>query len=213
MESLRRRVEGALEGEKALTARLRNLPTRRRMLIAAGVATTMAAALAMLSSRVDLAVYPLGRLMASAAICAVLAAIMIAEDLRPLQAPDRSRRALFLAWVAIIAPFSIALPPEAKLAHSVPFHDAHDCLLIGTIGGAALMMLLGTLDRKAMRDRSLLVPAAAGGMLANLALLFHCPVTTPLHLAVIHAPIGLVLFGGYKGFRAARSRIARERAV
>ena len=213
LDSLRHRVEGALQGERGLVAGLRSLPTRWRMLMAASAAATMALALAMLSPRVDFAVYPLGRMMASAAMCTVLLVAIIAQNLRPLQAPDRSRRALWLASVAIIAPFSIALLPEAKLAHPVAFHDAHDCLLLGTLGGAALMTLLGVLDRRESAHRSLLVPAAAGGMLANLALLFHCPVTSPLHLVVIHAPIGIVLFGGHKGFRAARMRIARARAA
>ena len=35
--------------------------------------------------------------------------------------------------------------------------------------------------------------SAAGGLTANLALVFHCPKTQPLHLLLVHAPIGLLL--------------------
>ena len=73
------------------------------------------------------------------------------------------------------------------------------------------MGLLRVLDRSTTEGRSLLVPAAAGGILANIALFVHCPAVSPLHLVLIHAPVGLVLLLGYKGFRSTRSRIARLR--
>jgi hypothetical protein len=65
--------------------------------------------------------------------------------------------------------------------------------------GGALLALLRGLDRGAHRgEHSVLLAAAAAGVLANLALCFHCPLTGPLHLATVHAPIGFVLFLSYR---------------
>jgi hypothetical protein len=208
LEPLRRRLESTLARERAWPARLRGLPTRWRILLAAVTAASMSIALGVLSPRVDLEVYPLARMLGSALVFAVVLAALLLRGLRPLQAPDRTSQALRWALVGLALPFAIALP-EVHLARPVPFHDAHDCLLIGTVAGAVLMAVLAALDRKPAATRSLLVAASAGGILANLALSFHCPVTSPLHLVVIHAPIGLVLLCGYRGVRFARRHIAR----
>jgi hypothetical protein len=212
IDALWRRVQTAIAREKGPAAWLRNLPTGWRITVAWAGATAMTVTLAVASLRVDLGVYPQARLALTVGSLALLLGVLIALSLRPLQRRDISTRALVFALVALLAPFLISLFPEATLAQPVPFRDAHDCLLLGIIGGAALMMLLRVLDRSTSGARSLVVPAAAGGVLANLALSLHCPVVSPLHLTLIHAPIGLVLLFGSKGFRATKRRLTRARS-
>jgi hypothetical protein len=212
LNALFRRVEGAIAREKGLAAWLRDMPTPWRIVLATSAAAVMAVAIAVASPRGDLEAYPQTRLLLSLGAFTVLLGTLIVHNLRPLQVPDLSARALIFAFVALVVPFLISLLPEARLTHPVVFRDAHDCLLVGCVSGAALMALLRALDRSTSDARSLLVPAAAGGILANVALFVHCPAVSPLHLALIHAPVGLVLLLGYKGFRSTSSRIARVRA-
>ena len=40
--------------------------------------------------------------------------------------------------------------------------------------------------------------AAAAGLVANMALVLHCPGTRPLHLIIAHAPLGLLLLASYR---------------
>jgi hypothetical protein len=212
LDTLWKRVESAIAHETGVGAWLRSMPTRWRVILASGVAVVMPVILGFASPRSDLEAYPEMRLALSMGAFAVLLGVLIVLNLRPLQRPELSTRALIFAFVALAVPFLIALLPEVRLTHPVAFHDLHDCLLVGSICGGALMALLRALDRSIANARALLVPAAAGGILANVALSLHCPVVSPLHLALIHAPIGLVLLYGYKGLRSAKMRVARVRS-
>jgi len=211
LEALWRRVESTIAREKGLLAWMRSRSTQWRVSVAGVAAAVIAVTLATARLRVDIDVYPQTRLLLSVGSFALLLGALIVLNLRPLQRPDVSTYALLFALAAFTVPFAIALLPEATLAHHVAFRDAHDCLLLGTISGAVLMTLLRALDRSASHARALVVPAAAGGVLANLALSLHCPVVSPLHLALIHAPIGLVLLLGSKGLRATKQRFTRAR--
>jgi hypothetical protein len=171
----------------------------------------MMLALALVAMRPDIDLYPKGRLLSAIAIFTALVGVLATVQLRPLPAPPVSTRGFVLAIGALALPWVVALLPEAHLAHPAVFHDTNDCLLVGTMSGAALMVLLWMLDRSTSAARSLLLPAAAGGALANLALTFHCDILSPLHLAVIHAPVGILLLLGSQSIRAARLRTARER--
>jgi hypothetical protein len=213
LDALLYRVERAIAGENGRTARLRNLSTAQRLACVGMAAVAMTLAVALLTTRADIDVYPKERLLFSAAVFAALLAGLSWLHIRPLPRPPLSTRAIMLALGALALPWVIALLPEAHLVHAIIFRDAHDCLLLGTISGAALMTLLGVLDRSTSTSRSLLFPAAAGGALANLILTFHCPIVNPLHLAAIHAPIGVVLLFGSQGLRAARLRVARARGA
>jgi hypothetical protein len=211
LDFLLARVEAAIAQEKGVFAWLRSMPTRLRIVLAGSATGAMAAALGLASPRVDLAVYPQWRLLLSAGVLAAVLGGLIVLNLRPLQRPELSMRAPLFVFAALAVPFLIALLPEVRLAHPVAFRDAHDCLLLGSLSGALLMVLLRALDRLKSDARSLLVPAAAGGILANFALSFHCPVVSPLHLVLIHAPIGVVLLFASTGLRSAGLRVARAR--
>jgi hypothetical protein len=211
LEVLLDRVERAIAGENTAAGWLRNLSTARRMAIVAIAAAALTLALALVATRPDIDLYPRGRLLSVVAAFTALLGVLATVQLRPLPAPPLSVRGLVLALGALALPWVIALLPEVHLAHAVIFRDAHDCLLLGTLSGAVLMLLLWMLDRSTSSARSLLLPAAAGGALANLALTFHCPIVSPLHLAAIHAPIGVLLLFGSQSIRAVRLRMARAR--
>ncbi|HMJ54774.1 MAG TPA: NrsF family protein [Polyangiaceae bacterium] len=212
LDTLLQHVERVIAGEKGLAAWMRGMPTRWRVVLASSAAAALAVAFGVASPRLDLDAYPQTRLLLSVGAFLVLLGTLIVLNLRPLQRPELSTRSLIFAFVALAVPFLIALLPEAQLSSPVVRRDVHDCLLVGCICGAALMALLRVLDRSTSDARSLLVPAAAGGVLGNVALFFHCPAVSPLHLALVHAPTGFVLLFGYRGFRATKSRIARARA-
>jgi hypothetical protein len=94
----------------------------------------------------------------------------------------------------------LLLLPEPKRAYPVDTAGAgKNCFVVGVALGVALLTLLRGLDRSAHRgENSVLLAAAASGLLANLALCFHCPLTGALHLATVHAPIGFVLLLSYR---------------
>jgi membrane-associated PAP2 superfamily phosphatase len=72
------------------------------------------------------------------------------------------------------------------------------CFTFGTALAAPILILLWALDRQAHRARGLAVLAAAiGGVVGNLALLLHCPITGVGHMLVGHASIGFVLVALY----------------
>jgi hypothetical protein len=213
LEVLLGRVERVIAGENTVTGRLRNLSTARRIALVAIAAAAMTLALALVATRPDIDLYPKGRLLSAVAAFTALLGVLTTMQLRPLPAPPLSARGLVLALGALAVPWVIALLPEVHLAHAVVFRDAHDCLMLGTLSGAVLMVLLWMLDRSTSSVRSLVLPAAAGGALANLALTFHCPIVSPLHLAAIHAPIGVLLLFGAQSARAVRGRMARARGA
>ena len=211
LDFLWRRVENAVAHEKGWAAWLRSVPTRWRVIFAATAATGIAVTVLVTTPRGDLHAYPGARLLLSLGIFAVALIALITLELRPLQRPALSSRASVLALLALALPLSVALLPEAALNHPVVAHQQYDCGLVGLTCGGALIALLRALDRS--DAASVVIPAAAGGILANAALVFHCPAVSQLHLALAHAPIGLVLLFGYKGLRSARLRIARARGA
>lgn len=193
-------IHASLDAERGLGSRLRALPTRgRSLLVAMAVALVIGGALAF-GRRVDFEAYPPWRLYLNATTYAGLLALVSSLVLRPLH--ERLVSASWetaLATASFLAPFCWALAPVPVLSRAVdPAGGGRDCLVVGIALGAALVVLFRSLDRAPQANfRSAALFAAGAGLLANLALVLHCPRTRPLHLALVHAPVGLVLLFAY----------------
>jgi hypothetical protein len=162
--------------------------------------------------RADFDAYPSWRLILNAVSYAGLLGLVSSLVLRPLHCPSASASwEVALLATSLLAPFGWAAATPPILSHVVaPAGGGRDCLLVGIALGAALIALFRALDRAPQTDvRSAALLAAAAGLLANLALLFHCPRMPSLHLAFVHAPIGLLLLFAYRGLAEAGRRFAR----
>jgi hypothetical protein len=194
-------VANSVSRETGVRGRLRGLPTRTRLTVAAVGAVGLAGAAAMLQMRPDIAVYPLGRMTLVIAVLGVLLALALHHALRPMHEPgapesgDRARVALL-----IVACFALAGLPSAHLDHPASLGGvgedlvsrAFGCFSSGTAIAAPLFVLLRLLDRGAhVALWPMMWAAAALGVLANVALQFHCPITHPAHLLLGHAGIAL----------------------
>jgi hypothetical protein len=106
-------------------------------------------------------------------------------------------REMAIAAACFAAPFIGALMPAHPLLYSVDTAgtgNGGDCLALGVALGALVVLLMRALDRAPESSfRSATLVAAAGGLAANLALLFYCRKPYPFHLAIEHAPIGFLL--------------------
>jgi hypothetical protein len=210
LERLLARVHESLDAEQGLQGRLRALPTRvRSLLVALAVALVLGVVL-VFARRADFDAYPPWRLVLNAATYVGLLALVSNRVLRPLHRPPACRsRELVLVSAALLAPFGWALAPLPMLSRVMdPVAGGRDCLSVGITLGVALILLFRILDHapQTANFRSAALFASGAGLLANLALAFHCPRTRPLHLAMLHAPIGLVLLFAYGGVLAAFGR-------
>ena len=200
-EKLLGRVHSSLDAERGLRGRLRALPTRvRALLVATAIALVVGSEL-IFSRRVVFDAYPLWRLAATAATYTGLLALVSSFALRPLYRSAVSAANETAVLVAsFAAPFCWALAPSPTLAHVVASAGGgRDCLVVGIALGTVLIIVFRALDRAPQTNfRSAAVFAAAAGLLANLALACHCPRTLPRHLALVHAPIGLLLLLVYR---------------
>jgi hypothetical protein len=194
------RVHASLDAERGLRGRLRALPTRVRSLLVATAVILVGGGALVFARRVDFDAYPRWRLLLNAATYAGLLALVSSLVLRPLhRRPVSASWETALATVGLLAPFGWALAPMPVLSRAVdPVGGGRDCLVVGIVLGTALAVLLRSLDRAPQTSlRSAALFAAGAGLLANLALVFHCPRTRPMHLALVHAPMGLLLLFAY----------------
>jgi hypothetical protein len=208
-EELRRMLDeagAAIARERGVRAWLRALPSSWRGALAAlAVLAMITAAIALIPRAADFHYFPALRLWASIGVYSALLALLVTNALRPLHRAELSRRiVLTLALFGLLLPYVLALWPSVGVAGRAP----NDCFPIGLGMGAALIVLLRALDRAdAAEPRVVLLTAAAGGIAANLLLLFHCADQHPLHLVFVHAPLGWILFWGYRWTAA---RLARR---
>jgi hypothetical protein len=196
-----------------MRGKLRALSTPSRSLVVATVVALVVGAVFAFARRVDFDTYPGWRLALNAATYLGLLALISALMLRPLHWRAVSAgREMALVALSFLAPFGWALAPVPALSRVVDASSGgRDCLVIGFALGAILIVLFHAIDRALQSNfRSAAIAAAGAGLTANLALVFHCPQTRPLHLAFVHAPIGLVLLFVYRRvlLRFARWRFA-----
>jgi len=212
MERLLGRLRSSLDEEKGPKGALRALPTWARFALAGAGILAMVAGVFLTARRADFDAYPPIRLSLWVVSYVGLLALLASRTLRPLfRTIEPAGREMALVAACFAAPFVWALIPPAHLLHFVDTTGGgRDCLVLGVALGTAVIVLMRALDRAPDSNfRAAALGAAAGGLTANLALVFHCPKTHPLHLLVVHAPIGLVLLFAY---RRVLKRFALRRA-
>lgn len=186
------RLESQLAREGEVTTKARALSTPTRLTLTACAIAALTAALAWLSPRPDLDGTPRLSTLMTVGVYLTLSVALTTVALRPLQRLDLPRRLeRTLGGVAIVAPWLLA----AWTTHGpAPSDLPRDCLALGLGFGVLIVLVLCVLDRASGKVRgSPLVVAAVGGLSANLALTVHCH-AQGLHLALIHAPLSLVLW-------------------
>lgn len=189
-------VHASLAQERGAVAAVRAMPTAvRAALVTAGIAT-MIALVVVFAPRVDFEAFPPARLAVVAGSYVALLVLIASRALRPLHSTmEPAGREMALTAACFLAPFAWAFLPPPVLSHFVDTTGGgKDCLVLGLALGAAVIALIRFVDRAPDTNfRAAALLAAAGGLTANLALVFHCPKTQPLHLLLVHAPIGLLL--------------------
>jgi hypothetical protein len=150
---------------------------------------------------VDLAAYPLGRIALFAAIYACALAALVRRALAPMQQASSSAAERGLLALGLGLPFALGALPAPSLSHEVStVGQGHDCLALGALLGFAFMAALRAFDRDVGVGAAPRLPWllwAAGSLIANMALLFHCPIARPLHMWIVHGtlvPIALLLW-------------------
>lgn len=195
-------IEGVVRAETGPRAWLRSRPTRQRLAITVVVAVA-AVGLAGLKPRADWAAYP--RL--SVSVWFSLYSLGVLACLRVMLAPLGKPRppSSLLAGMGVLAlglPLVYALGLLAPVVHAAGGASGHDvmkraagCFTYGLGMSAPFLALTWALERgHRLPSRTVLLAAAAGGLVANLALLVHCPMNDQEHLLLGHAPIGFATF-------------------
>lgn len=201
------------EGWQQLTARLEaeqgwfrapyQWSSRMRVLVVLAVAVLALGLVFKFVQRVDLLIYPSIRMalvLLSLVILFVGAVLLV---LRPQQRMALHHRLWITTGVAGLAlPLVFALLPAAHLSHPASLAGQHHdlwskalaCLLFGALVSLPTLGLLVLVERhRPPRLKALVLTAVVAGLMGNLALQLHCPITHSSHLLLGHAPLGLLL--------------------
>ena len=125
---------------------------------------------------------------------ALLGVAHVVFALRPLGRAGASPLArMTLLFGAAALPVLLSLTASRDIAREMPFmQEATACFLLGLGLAAPFAGSLWLLDRgERLGAWGVVLVACAGGLVANLALSFRCPVHERAHLLVGHAPIAL----------------------
>jgi hypothetical protein len=204
LDELFRGITSAVDREKGITGWLRSRSTSSRILVAAIWVTVLVALSAIGMPRTAFAPLPVERVVVVFGALAVLAAALLRVGLRPAQTPapcDRTILALIGAGLllpAVTAFLPAGAHPFPRYVEYTPTQATVGCFIIGGLTGVLAILLLRALDRTAHDSRPAGVLAAVtGGVVGNLALELHCPVTAPGHLLLGHATVGVMLVLAY----------------
>jgi hypothetical protein len=158
-----------------------------------------------LTPRPDIEVYPALRMLIVTSTLFLLLGVALSQGLRPLQRSATGAQGLLLV-LALLVPIVVAALPAAHSAHALSaggigkalMPRALACFVFGVAFGLPLLVSMRMLDRLEHTTvaRSLWA-AAATGLLGNLALSLHCPLTHPAHLLLGHASVGIALAAAY----------------
>ncbi|NCG20337.1 MAG: hypothetical protein GWP91_15115 [Rhodobacterales bacterium] len=194
-------VQDQLQQESGVRSTLQRWSTPKRIAALLTLSAVIVVATGFGAPRADLSVYPAER-MASMALALLMAGLLtVFRALRPLS-DSRATPWLILA-TGLLLPVIFAGLPAAHLDHpDALIHDnflakTATCFAFGALGAAAVGKLAHFLDRRSFIDlQAGIMVAAAGGIVGNLALQLHCPITAPLHLLLGHATVGSVFVLG-----------------
>jgi hypothetical protein len=207
LAGLRDAVRVDIARERGPLAYFRSLSTPVRLVAAGLLAAVVALPVLLVIPRVDFDLYPTSRMAVAVVVLVASLLVAVAVVLRPLQRRPLHPAVVWGALVAaVVLPWVLALMPRAHALHPASLRGdgselvplALRCLAFGIATGLPLLIALWALDRGAHAAlRRALVAAAAAGVAGNLAPQFHCPITSPAHLVLGHATVGLVLLAGY----------------
>ncbi len=201
MGALFEQVSAAIARERGPVAWLRSRPSRERMILSAAWAFGLIALVAALMPRTHFAKVPVERAALVLASLAVLLALSIRFELRPLQLPPpspRTKAGLFVGGLLLPIAFAFLPVPESlaftRYTQITDQQATIGCFIIGCVTGALFVAGLSALDRGKLRSRrAALFAGVMGGVAGNLALELHCPITSPAHLLLGHATVGFAL--------------------
>lgn len=194
-------AETLREEDASPFGRWRSLPIKTQR-IAWGLGALVAVAVSFfLSRRVDWDVYPVGRLALVLGVLSVAWVYAATRSNIPLDRPTRGPIA-GASWVllGLAVPLVFSLMPAAHADHSLSLAGVADdfipravgCLVWGTLTALPATFIILATDRQPSRQRRILA-GVIGGLLGNITLQLHCPLTSPMHLVTSHATVGLVL--------------------
>jgi hypothetical protein len=214
-----RATERALARERGIRAWLRSRPTRWRAGFVLAIAALFVTLFSAASPRVDLGVYPSWRIALCAAVYALALGALVWRALLPLhRLPAAGHDRVWLA-LGLALPFMLAALPPVQLSAPVSTVGQGDnCVGYGVLLGVLFALALRAVDRDlrpGLHGRWLALAGAS--LTANVALLFHCPITRPMHAWVVHAsivPVALLLVlllaAGARKALAVASRFTRS---
>ncbi len=189
-------MQRLMGGERGLRASLRGARTAARVGVVFLVALVVAGAVLSLRPRADLDVYPHYRLVAGTLALSLAAVVGLWIFVRPLSRPPVGRVQLAAAAaLGVVLPFTLAALPQAHRLLEVSLAGAGTdllpravgCLAIGLAVSAPVLAAAWLVDRGGRGAAPWSFAAIAGGLVGNLALELHCPLTGRMHLLLSHA--------------------------
>ncbi len=199
LDAVFQRIDEAVSQERGPRAWLRSRPTPLRGLIGVGLVAVVLVLVAMTWGRIDMAVYPLDRLVLDLAVLLVPAALALVVVLRPLHRPALPR------WVDGVvigaAVLAVLVGPALTVAH-----QAHPASLLGTgaqfvpravvcmitgsvLGLPLLLWMMVSLRRGGRWGLPLRLAGVAAGISGCAGVFLHCPLVSPEHLLAGHATV------------------------
>ena len=171
---------------------LRSRPTPARLALAMAAAA-LGAVIAVFRLRPDWAAVAKLPLVMGFAVDAGALYACVALVLRNRARPPLPRPSALLV-LAFVLPVASALVASTATQHPTATFSTEACFTFGTLLTVPFVLVVASVQRDAALGpfKSALLGAAAG-LLANAALLFHCPSSDLGHLLLGHAVIGAVL--------------------
>ena len=192
-------LEEDIAAERGVRAWLRSRPTWQRVGLAMLVALAIPGLVLSTWARVDLPLFPRGRLALDLATLVVAALPALWLALRPLYLPRLpSWTTVAVIATAVAAAALIASLPPAHALHPASLRGvgeeliprAATCFIFGNIFALPIFVALFLLDRRPALDSAALIFA---GLVGNIALELHCPMVSPAHLLAGHFTVPLLL--------------------
>jgi hypothetical protein len=190
-------TQSRIAGDVGPIARIRRWSTTARVGLMLTAAAGLCTVVLLFRARADLAAIPLPGV--GLRTCGLMAWVVLglASAMRPSHLRGLSnRQAWSLLAVAMLGPVWVALLPEMHTGHeaSVVQHFALQTALCFAWGTAVAIPVIGlwrVVERRVHPTaRHLATAAATAAATANIALLLHCPLTDPAHMAIGHGLIG-----------------------